>query len=119
MQRLPLERAAGLPGSWRRRRHLPPAPPRPPPPPTRPPAAAADPPPQVQAAIAAAQDGAGAPAGSPLQRGGSGSARLPVLAEGADVSLLYVRFRAAAEPSLKSGWRRWGPAGWLAGWLAG
>jgi hypothetical protein len=61
---------------------------------------------QVQAAISNAQEGGGAPGASPLKRGGSGSQKLPVLAEGADVSLLYVRFRAAAEPSLKGGRRR-------------
>jgi hypothetical protein len=33
--------------------------------------------------------------------GGGGGGGLPALAEGAEVPMLYVRFRAAAEPSLK------------------
>ena len=58
---------------------------------------------QVQAAVQEASPGAGAAAGG----GGMGMLRRSqpaqpvVLAEGAEVSLLYVRFRAAAEPSLK------------------
>jgi hypothetical protein len=60
--------------------------------------------PQVQAAISTAGQEAGGsstPTAGGLRRAASSSQKLPVLAEGADVSLLYVRFRAAAEPSLK------------------
>ncbi len=44
--------------------------------------------------------GGGAAAGNGLVRSGSGNAKVP-LAEGAETALLYVRFRAAAEPGLK------------------
>lgn len=51
---------------------------------------------QVQAAV---QEAAAAGGGSvPVAASG---AKPAALAEGAEVSLLYVRFRAAAEPSLK------------------
>ena len=53
---------------------------------------------QVQAAIAEASSTATGSTGGAAARP-SGVA--PALAEGAEVSLLYVRFRAAAEPSLK------------------
>lgn len=43
---------------------------------------------------------AGAGSGG-LAGGGGGQGQVPQLAEGADVPLLYVRFRAAAEPQLK------------------
>ncbi|KAK9909756.1 hypothetical protein WJX75_006999 [Coccomyxa subellipsoidea] len=65
---------------------------------------------QVQAAIAEAkasssgrrkaEGNGGAPASNGLVRSGSGNAKVP-LAEGAETALLYVRFRAAAEPGLK------------------
>lgn len=67
---------------------------------------------QVQGAIAEAKTlngarqktensgGGGAVAGNGLVRSGSGNAKVP-LAEGAETALLYVRFRAAAEPGLK------------------
>ncbi|BDA42423.1 Conserved oligomeric Golgi complex subunit 3 [Coccomyxa sp. Obi] len=64
---------------------------------------------QVQAAIAEAKaSGSGrrkaedgdTPTGNGLVRSRSGNARVP-LAEGAETALLYVRFRAAAEPGLK------------------
>ena len=42
-----------------------------------------------------------APGFSARLRGNSTNGVLPVLAEGAEAALLYVRFRAAAEPSLK------------------
>ena len=63
---------------------------------------------QVQAAVAEASAaaanggsvGGGGPGGkAPAARPPPGE--VPVLAEGAEVSLLYVRFRAAAEPGLK------------------
>ena len=65
---------------------------------------------QVQAAITEAkasssgrrkaEGNGGAPASNGLVRSGSGNAKVP-LAEGAETALLYVRFRAAAEPGLK------------------
>ena len=57
---------------------------------------------QVQAAVqeasapSATTTGGGKPSPSVVAQGA-----VPVLAEGAEVSLLYVRFRAAAEPGLK------------------
>ena len=55
---------------------------------------------QVQAAIAeASSSGAAAATAAAARQAGA----VPVMAEGAEVSLLYVRFRAAAEPSLKGG----------------
>lgn len=62
---------------------------------------------QVQAAVAEQSGGAVAVAGAPSRTvsgnlSGGRQLQLPlVLAEGAEVSLLYVRFRAAAEPTLK------------------
>jgi hypothetical protein len=62
---------------------------------------------QVQAAIQQAAAGnAGAANGSSNGTqspapAGSGSGQVPQLAEGAEVPMLYVRFRAAAEPNLK------------------
>lgn len=62
------------------------------------------------AAAAAAQAGGAAAAGGRLSgRSNSGvlaGGRVPVLPEGQEVSLLYVRFRAAAEPALKGSWAR-------------
>jgi hypothetical protein len=59
-------------------------------------------------AAAAAQAGGAAAAGGRLSgRSNSGvlaGGRVPVLPEGQEVSLLYVRFRAAAEPALKGSW---------------
>jgi hypothetical protein len=59
---------------------------------------------QVQAAIQEATPKAGAAGqanGAAGKPHAAGSQQVPVLAEGMEVSLLYVRFRAAAEPSLK------------------
>ena len=58
---------------------------------------------QVQLAIAeaAAAAGGGVGGGGLRPAAAAASGAVPVLAEGAEVSLLYVRFRAAAEPSLK------------------
>lgn len=60
------------------------------------------------AAAAPAQAGGAAAAGGRLSgRSNSGvlaGGRVPVLPEGQEVSLLYVRFRAAAEPALKGSW---------------
>ncbi|KAG1657780.1 hypothetical protein FOA52_012858 [Chlamydomonas sp. UWO 241] len=58
--------------------------------------------PSSGSASAAGGSGGGA-AGQPSGGGATGSAAgaAPALAEGAEVSLLYVRFRAAAEPALK------------------
>ena len=60
---------------------------------------------QVQAAI---RDGRGAPrpatngsAAVPPSPTARGKGALPALPEGAEAALLYVRFRAAAEPGLK------------------
>ncbi|EIE20882.1 Sec34-domain-containing protein [Coccomyxa subellipsoidea C-169] len=64
---------------------------------------------QVQAAIVEAKasssgrrkpEGGSGAAANGLVRSGSGNAKVP-LAEGAETALLYVRFRAAAEPGLK------------------
>ena len=67
--------------------------------------------PQVQAAIrdgrggprSATANGNAVPPPSPTARGSKGA--LPALPEGAEAALLYVRFRAAAEPGLKGAFR--------------
>jgi hypothetical protein len=48
----------------------------------------------------ASGDPGGAPATAATANGSAGGGA-PVLAEGAETALLYVRFRAAAEPGLK------------------
>mmetsp|Transcript_26484 Transcript_26484/g.67336 ORF Transcript_26484/g.67336 Transcript_26484/m.67336 type:complete len:817 (-) Transcript_26484:272-2722(-) len=53
---------------------------------------------QVQAAI---QEAVPKPAGQTAASAAAAAQQVPVLAEGTEVSLLYVRFRAAAEPNLK------------------
>ncbi len=51
------------------------------------------------AGAAGANGTAAGPAGAGA--GGAGGSQVPQLAEGAEVPMLYVRFRAAAEPNLK------------------
>lgn len=61
---------------------------------------------EVAGSAAAAAASAGPGSAAALGRTASGSLAAPQLPEGAEVSLLYVRFRAAAEPALK-GARVW------------
>ncbi|GFR40890.1 hypothetical protein Agub_g1542 [Astrephomene gubernaculifera] len=63
-------------------------------------AAAGAPPASPVAGGAAATNGGNTASSSSSGRGGAGA--VPQLAEGAEVPMLYVRFRAAAEPSIKA-----------------